>query len=741
MNIKHLLLAAALCGATVGCTDEEPGKDSTYQGKAGEIQLVFSGSGESVEYPTKAIASAKENSIDRLDVFIFCAESMSPDAKDWHYLETWSTEQTATNKIQLQDAGTIKKTNIKPNELAGYPFLTLYCVANLPEGKIYKTDGTDADALKQPTFDADGTMTDGGTLASDFIAGYNAMLLDASDPGAEAVTTPLLMEGSNTTKISGSASVVSIELKRLVVRFDIDNTAAQSRFTIEKISIANARNNTPLFGAALPLFTGTDRDKLITYKSNDFTLLPGANKGMTESALYAYPNMPEDSTYLILEGKFLNDENVLVPATYPIHITRTDYTDPTKPTTEYIRLMPNNRYKLHISDVTSSSMGGYFEIDSWWNTGTVIDKPQNNAPEFLGNKSLGTVNAGEEAMLPTFPDPTDPTVMRVNEDDGRFNMMVLASGEVELEMSLSTKAGGMWLQDSALVYRSDTVAGKIATIISFKYENAGGQPPMELILRNKAADYDPALWTRLTIYGPLVAPELSDAGGHSTGNSIEMNKAQSGGTTLNVANMFNVLGSQVFVNARSIEGVDYGKYDGFVIKPVEENGYTTKYAIQITDTVDARGTVTTDPKIVFKNVLSTDAATDTVISINLLDPAIRFEKTVDASNAAVIKNDTIEVDTDQLSTGSFTIKVSSALSPVLPQTIDCPWLLINKAVDDWASGTHEYVEYTVSAALPAPATFDDFDLVFTNPLKNAPGLTITFTKKPDPVTPAPSPAP
>lgn len=33
MNIKHLLVAVALCGATVGCTDEEVGKESPLQGQ------------------------------------------------------------------------------------------------------------------------------------------------------------------------------------------------------------------------------------------------------------------------------------------------------------------------------------------------------------------------------------------------------------------------------------------------------------------------------------------------------------------------------------------------------------------------------------------------------------------------------------------------------------------------------------------------------------------------------------
>lgn len=731
MNIKHLLVAATLCGATVGCTDEEVGKESPLQGQPGEIQLVFSGSGESVEYPTKAIALPSENAIDRMDIFIFGAATMSANSSDWHYIETWSTVDGATNHFQVQNSGTTSKAFIKPNELKGLPYLKLFCVANLPDGKIYKTDGTDADVLKQPTFDADGNMTDGGSLVTNFISTYSAKLLNADDPSAVPLKTPLIMQGNNTTKISGSTSVVSIELRRLAARFDIDNTAAKSQLTIESISIANARSNAPLFDGALPIFTGSDRDNLILYAENDYTKLTNPNNGMTESALYAYPNLPSDSCYLVIKGKFRDSDGSQTPVTYPIHITRTDYTNPASPKTEYIQIMPNNRYKLHISEVTNSSMGGYFEIDNWSNTGVVIDKPQNRAPEFHGSKSLGMINKGEEDQVPVQITPDDSTTLRVTQNKGHFDMMLLSSGETEIEISSLTKAGSSWLVDSSYVYRSDTVPGMIATIVSFTYDNAEGKEPVELTLRNTAADWDPALWTKVVIYGPVVSPELSDAGGHSEGNSIEMDKAISGGGTMNYANMYNVPGSQVLVDLRSIEGVKFNTYSGIDITPVKENGYTTTYAIQIADTTQARTTISADAKIVFSNKMATANETDTVISIQLLDPAITFEKTADAKNAISISDNTIEVDTDVLSDGSFTIKVSSSLAPTLPDDLECPWLQIEKAPGDWTAGSQEYVEYTLSNASGVTGATDtsDFSLIFANKLKNGPGLTIVLKKK------------
>ena len=52
------------------------------------------------------------------------------------------------------------------------------------------------------------------------------------------IATPLLMTGEGQTKISGSVSKVDIDLKRIVARFDIDNTASKSNLTIQKLTLA-----------------------------------------------------------------------------------------------------------------------------------------------------------------------------------------------------------------------------------------------------------------------------------------------------------------------------------------------------------------------------------------------------------------------------------------------------------------------------------------------------------------------
>lgn len=730
MNIKHLLVAAAFCGATVGCTDDETGTDVLSQGQAGEIQLVFTGNGESVEYPTKAIASEKENAIEDLDIYVFAAATMATDPDDWHYLETWSTRAGSTHSFTLQNSGSSWKASIKPNELKGLPYLKLYCVANLPGGNMYKPDGSDAAALVNVVTDNKGVITTPGTLESAFIPAYTAKLLKAGEGGSTWLKAPLTMQGNGATKISGSTSVVNIELRRLVARFDIDNTALKSRLTINSVTIANARSNASLFGEALKDIDRKDRaTTLITYEADDFTRLPGANMGMTESALYAYPNMPSDSTYLIFKGKYRSTvDGRETDVIYPVPITRTDYTDPDKPEAEYIRILANNRYKLHIIEVTVSSMQATFEVEDWTSGGGVDNKPDNGAPEFLGDASLSRVNKDDDvAQVPVVVSEA-PYVLRVNEESGQFKMMILASAKVEAEMSVMTKAYGGWLGEPAYSYDTDTVPGKTATFLTFTYADAVRKAPCQITLRNTAANYDPALWTTLTVYGPVVAPVLSDAGNHSEGNSLDLTK------TPVEANIFNVKSSQAFVNIMCIEGVTYNVPDGINISPAATDGFTTTYAIQIADTAKARASVTTDPNITFTNRANTIENADTILKVNLLDPAITFDITSDDKTATAITGNTIDVDTDVLDDGTFTIKVSSSLVPILPQDMGCSWLTISKTAGNWVTGTHEYVEYTVSNKTDA-TEFVDYNLTFTNRLINGPDLTVTLKKKDSAVAP------
>ena len=316
MKKTYLMLLLALSGLGSGCTNDD-GTTESPSGAGGEIQLVFSGSGESEEY-TKAIASNSENEIKNLKVYLFASSSAEAGDDEYYYMETWSkTEATPTgNQFLLQSSGSSYKASIKPGELKGLPYLTLVCVAN--QDDLFKGDGNAFGGLTAVTVDANGAPQNAAaaTDLADFKATYTASL--AADG---IIKTPLVMTGMEKTKISGSVSKVAITLKRVVARFDIDNTTATSRLTITHIALGQGRPNASLFGAALAEVTppaGVMTYADVEYKGEN------ANVGTLESALYVYPNLATDKSFLIIKGTYSSPSTGQpIDVTYNIPIVKT----------------------------------------------------------------------------------------------------------------------------------------------------------------------------------------------------------------------------------------------------------------------------------------------------------------------------------------------------------------------------------------------------------------------------------
>ena len=128
MNVKSLMLLLAFAGLGASCSDDETnGGDTSGIAGRSELQIVFSGTGESQEY-TKATASEGENKIDKLQVYLFA--SATGQAGSYYYMETWdegtafdSEDKDASGNpktnFKKQDAGTGWKASIYPNELKG----------------------------------------------------------------------------------------------------------------------------------------------------------------------------------------------------------------------------------------------------------------------------------------------------------------------------------------------------------------------------------------------------------------------------------------------------------------------------------------------------------------------------------------------------------------------------------------------------------------------------------------------
>lgn len=395
MKKTYLMLLLALAGFGSSCTNDDDTTEIPV-GAANEIQLVFSGSGESEEY-TKAIASDSENQIENLKVYLFAAASANAADADYEYMETWTKTNAAPADKQflLQSSGSSWKASIKPGELKGLPYLTLVCVVN--QDNLFAADGNPFATLEAVTTDTDGAIATNGTSLADFKAAYTAKL--AADG---IIKTPLAMTGTNTTKISGSVSKVAITLKRVMARFDIDNTTATSRLTIKSVALGQGRPNGSLFGATPGAITGAPAESadLMTYADVPFTG-ENANQGTLESAIYVYPNLATDQSYLIIKGAYSSTlTNQPVDVTYNIPIVKTPAEAEPGDPANYIAINANSRYKLRITDVTESNIFSTFEVEDWTSAGGVIVKPENDAPVFDAATGFTVADGGDEADIP-----------------------------------------------------------------------------------------------------------------------------------------------------------------------------------------------------------------------------------------------------------------------------------------------------------------------------------------------------
>ena len=131
MNVKVLMLLLAFAGLGASCSDDETnGGDTSGIAGRSELQIVFSGTGESQEY-TKATASEGENKIDKLQVYLFA--SATGQAGSYYYMETWdegtafdSEDKDASGNpktnFKKQDAGTGWKASIYPERVKRIAF-------------------------------------------------------------------------------------------------------------------------------------------------------------------------------------------------------------------------------------------------------------------------------------------------------------------------------------------------------------------------------------------------------------------------------------------------------------------------------------------------------------------------------------------------------------------------------------------------------------------------------------------
>ena len=651
MKTKNMLWMSALLALLAGCSQGELGTDDAPgKGVGKEIRLVFSGGGESQEY-TRAIASESENQIDNLDIYVFAATA---DGGDYQYLETWKAaaqDDTAAKTFKLSGAGTARKASIFPTELKGIPNLKLYCVAN--STTLYKADGDPIDPLVAvKTNAATGAIETAGTKATDFEKYCTAKL----EPAGTALGTPLVMTGSGTTKILGNIATVNIELKRRVSRFDIDNESAKTGLIIESVALGNGRNQATVMPGTLAELSGPDLANLIEYPvaEGSYLMLPKANQGVTESALYTYPLKDTDEAFLIIKGKYQNPmqkDPVLVE--YHLDIQRAPDTGGA---TAFIDVVANTRYTLHIKEVMEATITAFFEIVDWTSGGGVIVKPDNAAPVVTALNVEGTDADVATKEISVTADGTEKII----------TLTATASGKVQPKFSTTTGWDIDWLKHDDASYKSEVVDGVTTTTMTFKYTLTAATPyvPVTLTLANESASQDESVYTTLAIVPPATAPVLDFATPDAaTGNfnlydqangKLTMYKTSKSSITLGASCPF---GTKLVLN-NQLPWLEVSKSksgpapsttgtpatDVSVSTPVEEY-----YTLMLKDV-----TATSDVNSKFEIINLGDATQKLELTVELLDPAITTIELTGTTGGAAYNNYKI---TDVPRTDGSTVEV------------------------------------------------------------------------------------
>lgn len=339
------------------------------------------------------IATAAENAISTLDVYVFGA---TQENGDYTFLERFAYRANATGKLpqgatelQLNTTGTDGNETAALLKLKKGLFVKLYCIAN----DTTLIDPADDKTVKPADFTPI-TFTEGeggnpklateGVPQESVFTTWHTRLLTATAK-ADTLATPLAMAGAYTTPIDLTSldnavrMQVGFRLTRLAARFDIDNKAGISRFTIETVSMGNGRRASGFF----PIRVYGDLpkaqpDQLITYPVHAF-YGDNANNGLCTGAFYAYPSPKDDKAFIILSGKYKVNETEMKKVSYQIPFTQ----QTADGNAAWFDIANNHRYTIAITKADAYHLDANIQVADWADDGSIQYTPDNKPGEIV----------------------------------------------------------------------------------------------------------------------------------------------------------------------------------------------------------------------------------------------------------------------------------------------------------------------------------------------------------------------
>ncbi len=476
MNLKHRISILATGLLMMACTSEsilddgkKPGTDETTgDDNRQEVMLTLKNSLKlKPSSETRAgdpIATDEENYIRSLDVYVFGSptEIGTYTFQELHYYRADASEVKVPNveafpfSLLNTTEGNTTKGLLKLNKGM---YVKLYCVVNRtklyiddlgnPDNPCKEYPLTDFKSLIQTAPGQENNHVTVGVPTEETFCKLHTNLIDpdSDDAGEDNVlNVPLPMSGAYTTPVdltdfsSAARKQISFRLTRMVARFDIVNNAAESKFTVEHISMGNGRLGASFFPIE-PLAVADAKD-LISYPTRSIEPVTqqkaDAVKGTTDTtkgAFYTWPSPKDDMGYLMLKGRYQVNKTETKEVSYQIPFMQSKNGVGT-----YIEVQHNHRYTIAITKADEYHLDFELKVEDWAED-SVLD-PYQPDNEFDKNAELKLEDSSQEAYVN--PVNGDIVLLAVPNSHADF---IMGSNSV-LDRELRFKEGSKhWIKD------------------------------------------------------------------------------------------------------------------------------------------------------------------------------------------------------------------------------------------------------------------------------------------------------
>ena len=576
----------------------------------------------------ETIATAEENAISALDVYVFASET---ENGDYSFMERFAYRNTpdavlpaGASELQLTPTDADAKETTGLLKVKKGLFVKLYCIANNttlvdPAHEGQPVDDAAFVPLELSTTDDNKTTvkTPGVPLETTFATWHTHLL--TSTVQADTLATPLAMTGALITPLDltdfGSAARVQagIRLTRLVARYDIINEAGTSRFIIETVSMGNARRGSDLF----PIRPYGDMpeakpDELITTPERRF-YGENANKGIQAGAFYSYPSPLKDKGFLILKGMYKINESESKEVSYRIPFTQ----QAADGNQTFLEIANNHRFTIAITAADKYHLDCTLYVADWTDDGSIDDfKPDQDSGEI-------DVTIPAEFTDDTKYDPDTRSVSMSLKPKSQFTVTTTATANLTVYKKY---VGGIDAQQYDWLEISEPAVSTKAASMNYNYtfslkENytLGRYPRAVLRFTNTMNGSETTFFVEaVSVPQADVTPQVGD----NNPNSFDAENK--------LVNLYRITGSNAHVRITCPDGSEVeSKPDWLDVAVYKQSGAETTYSFTLNDR-DVSGVTDDKGTVVFYNKKANDLKTDIVVQ--LLDATLKPDFTYPSLN-------------------------------------------------------------------------------------------------------------